>query len=272
MKNERTIGVFDSGIGGLSVLKQLIRILPYENYTYLGDTARVPYGNKSDKIVNQYAEECSNFLINKNVKIIIVACNTVSSVALKTVEKLAGQIPVIGMVEPAAAAAIRSAVNGKVGIIGTRATINSNSYQMEISRIAGEKKIEISSKACPLFVPIVEEGWINHDATRKIAEDYLMQFIESGVDTLLLGCTHYPLLQRLFMEMLPGVELIDTGEHAAVATLRKLADKNLLNEERKEFIEKPNIDFYVTDVPESFHENAIRFLGFDVDEPKKIEL
>lgn len=268
MDKKRLIGVFDSGIGGLSVLKQLLRFLPYEKYIYLGDTARVPYGNRSVEIVKQYAEQCTKFLLDKDVKLIIVACNTVSAVALDAVIEKAGNIPVIGMIYPAAAAALRASARGKIGVIGTRATINSKAYDTGINELADGASVSIISKSCPLFVPLVEEGMATHKVARDIAEEYLGELKHKSIDSLVLGCTHYPLLSRLISDILPGVELIDSGEHAAVAALRILADNGTLNEERKEFIMKPDIDFYVTDMPALFYENAQRFLGFEVDTPK----
>jgi glutamate racemase len=272
MNKQSPIGVFDSGIGGLSVLKQLIRFLPYEKYVYLGDTARVPYGNKSPKTVQVYAEQCTNFLLSKGVKLIVVACNTVSSVALDAVKNAAGdKVPVIGMIEPAAGAALRGTNNKKIGIIGTRATVNSGAYAGAINRLGG-KKIEVLSAACPLFVPIAEEGMDRHPAAKLIAEEYLAGMKEAGVDTLVLGCTHYPLLADLFREILPGINLIDSGEHSSVQALRILADKDLLIETGKEFLEKPALDFFVTDLPAMFYDLANRFLGFKIEKPKVIEL
>jgi glutamate racemase len=271
MKNDKPIGVFDSGIGGLSVLKQFIRFLPYEKYIYLGDTARVPYGNRSSETVKQYSRECTQFLLDHEVKLIVVACNTASSVALDAIREVSN-VPVIGMILPAVSAALRASSNGKIGVIGTRATINSNAYSNTIYELSQSENIKVESKACPLFVPIVEEGWIDHPATRLIAEDYLSEFKETGIDTLVLGCTHYPLLSQLIGEIIPNISLIDSGEHAAVTAIRLLAESNDLVEERQEFIITPNITFYVTDVPSTFFDMAQRFLGFSVDSPNKIVL
>ncbi|MFW5701921.1 MAG: glutamate racemase, partial [Bacteroidota bacterium] len=245
----RAIGVFDSGIGGLSVLRQLIRFLPYEKYIYLGDTARVPYGNKSPNIVRRYARECTDFLIEKDVKLVVTACNTASSVAMDAVRESACDVPVIDMINPAAAAALRATVNGRIGVIGTRATIGSQAYDQTILKLAADKKIRVIGRACPLFVPIVEEGMIRHEASRLIAEEYLESLRAQDVDTLVLGCTHYPLLSQLLTELLPGVHLIDSGEHASVTALRLLADRDALADERSEFVMKPDIEFYVTDLP-----------------------
>lgn len=272
MNNSQPIGVFDSGIGGLSVLRQLIRFMPYENYLYLGDTARVPYGNKSDETVIRYAHECARFLIEKKVKLIVVACNTVSSIALDSIKEIAGDIPVIGMIQPAAAASLRSTVNGRIGIIGTRATINSNAYTDGIQSLSGGDRVEVYSKECPLFVPLVEEGMANHQVARLIAEEYLESLKAQNIDTLVLGCTHYPLLSRLIMEIMPGVHLIDSGEHASVTALRLLAEKSMLLDEREEYLIKHNIEFFVTDVPKMFFEQAKQFLGFAIDSPEIVNI
>lgn len=266
---DKPIGVFDSGIGGLSVLSQLTRFMPNEKYIYLGDTARVPYGNKSVETVKQYAEECTNFLLKKEVKLIVVACNTVSSLALDSVKKLARDIPVIGMISPASTAALRTTINKNIGVIGTRATIGSNSYADRIHKLSNED-VNVFSQACPLFVPIVEEGMIKHPASKLIAKEYLNPLLEKNIDTLVLGCTHYPLLKNLFTEIIPDIELIDSGEHASVSALRMLAENDALKEESPKFNKKSDIEFYVTDLPILFHDNAIRFLGYDVDKPIRL--
>lgn len=266
------IGIFDSGLGGLSVLKQFIRFLPNEKYIYLGDTARVPYGNKSKSTVIKYSEECSDFLLRQDVKLIVIACNTASSVAIDDVSKIAGNVPVVGMIRPGSNAALRATIKGKIGIIGTRATVTSNSYLDEINNLNMNQDIEIYSQACPLFVPLVEEGMISTPASKMIAIDYLEPFLKYDVDTLILGCTHYPLLSHLIQEILPKVNLIDSGEHASVSSLRLLAEKKLLKEESNKFINQPEIEFYVTDLPQNFQQQAHAFLGFDVNEPKLISL
>lgn len=272
MNKEQAIGVFDSGIGGLSVLKQLIRFLPNESYIYLGDTARVPYGNKSIDTVKYYARQCTEFLLKKNVKMIIVACNTVSAVALDEVIKISGEIPVTGMIEPASEAALRQTINGNIGIIGTRATIGSKAYELSINEKKDIEKIRTISQACPLFVPLVEEGMIRHPAGRMIAEEYLSPLKNNNTDTLVLGCTHYPLMSDLFREIMPGINLIDSGEHSAVNTLRTLAEMQMLRENSNDFSKKASIDFYVTDLPVLFNELAQKFLGFDIKQPRRITL
>lgn len=289
VNRENPIGLFDSGIGGLSVLKQFIKFLPNENYIYLGDTARVPYGNKSVATVKRYASECTNFLLSKNVKLIVVACNTVSSVAIDEVSAHS-DVPVIGMIFPAAIASVRSTRNGKIGVIGTRATIESNAYENAIKSITNninlynnnvtinnseskeliQKNITVYNKACPLFVPLVEEGLMNHQATRLIAQEYLEALKTQNIDTLVLGCTHYPLLAPLFLELLPEVNLIDSGEHSAIAAIRLLGEKNLLNPNSDKFIKYPSVKFYVTDIPSTFNDIANMFLNFDIAAPEII--
>lgn len=265
------IGVFDSGIGGLTVLRQMIRFMPYENYIYFGDTARVPYGNKSESIVREYAKQCTKFLLDKNVKMIVIACNTVSAVALDTVREIAGDVPIIGMIQHAAQAALRSTVNGKIGVIGTRATVNSEAYSKGILELPGSEQVQVISQACPLFVPIVEEGLTNHQIAKLAAEEYLLKLKQANTDTIVLGCTHYPLLSRLISDIMPGINLIDSGEHSSVAALRLLAERNLIQKEREEFLIKHQIEFYVTDIPSVFYEQAQRFLGFAIDTPKTID-
>ncbi|MDD3125849.1 MAG: glutamate racemase [Candidatus Kapabacteria bacterium] len=272
MSNQHSaIGLFDSGIGGLSVLKQFVRFLPGENFIYLGDTARVPYGNKSRQTVIEYSKQCTNFLLNQDVKLIVVACNTASSVALDVVQEMSS-VPVIGMITPAARAAILATQNSKIGIIGTRATVTSRAHQDEIHSLAGDREIEVFAKSCPLFVPLVEEGMLHHNVTRQIAEEYLGEFEAHGIDTLVLGCTHYPLLRQLIGEILPNVELIDPGELAAIKAIRLLAENGLLADDAKIIGNQPNADFYVTDIPDTFFDIANIFLGFPVRKPQKVDL
>ncbi len=265
------IGIFDSGVGGLSVLKQFIKYLPFENYIYLGDTARVPYGNKSAETIKKYAEECTEFLISKKVKLIVVACHTVSSVAIDVVESIS-DVPVVGMINPAIKSALWTTRNKKIGIIGTRATITSMAYQNALRRESKNGDYEVSAKSCPLFVPLVEEGFINHPATKLIANEYLAEFSSSGIDTLILGCTHYPLLSKVISEILPDVELIDSGEQAAIFSLRLLAEKNLLLDDNGFSSVRPNVEFYLTDLTINFPEIVNIFLGFKVENVQVVKL
>lgn len=266
MEKEKPIGVFDSGIGGLTVVKRLISTLPNENIIYFGDTARVPYGSKSNSTVVEYSIQNTKFLIKKNVKAIVVACNTASSVAIPKLKKNF-DIPVIGMIKPGAAKAVSETTSKKIGVIGTRATIANRAYSEEIKKL--NSGVEIYEKACPLFVPLAEEGWISHRATRLIAEEYLLELKENGIDTLVLGCTHYPILSGVIEDVIgPGVKLIDSGIAAAEAVKEELKRANLLTNSNA----TGNQDFYVSDIPTKFHQLAELFLGMDITEVHKVEL
>lgn len=261
----RPIGVFDSGIGGLSVVKHCARLLPDERFVYLGDTARVPYGNKSAETVQTYSAQCAAFLLSHDVKMIIVACNTASALALDMLRSQLS-IPVIGMIEPAARRAASTTVNGHIGVIGTRATIASDSYARTIARAAGDRRIDVHSRPCPLFVPLVEEGWLDSPATRLIAEEYLRPLVSNGIDTLVLGCTHYPLLMPLLADMLPGVQLIDCGLCAAEEA------RSVLGVDQDTPSRATHIDLYVTDHTPVFSMLARQFLGMPIDEPVRVNV
>ncbi len=266
MEKEKPIGVFDSGIGGLTVVKRLASTLPRENIVYFGDTARVPYGSKSNATVIEYAIQDAKFLMNKNVKAIVVACNTVSSVALNELSKNFN-VPIIGMIEPGAGFAVKHTKNGKIGVIGTRATVNNKAYSREIKKHNSE--VEVFEKACPLFVPLAEEGWIKKKATYEIAEDYLRELRELGIDTLVLGCTHYPILADVIQEVIGvDVTLVDSGIASAEVV------RNELN--RVGFETNSNVpghhDFFVSDIPVTFKEVAELFLGMPVNNIHKVEI
>lgn len=267
----KKIGIFDSGVGGLSVLKQFLKYLPFEKYIYLGDTARVPYGNKSADIIKRYAKECTEFLLSKDVKLIVVACHSVSSVALDVVEKFSN-VPVVGMIKPATKSALLLSKNKRIGVIGTRATIGSNSYQISLRNGSANSPVEVFARACPLFVPLVEEGFANHPATKLIAKEYLNDFNDLNIDTLILGCTHYPLLAKVISEILPSVELIDSGEQAAIYSLRLLAERNLLVRENGIYAKDPEVDFYLTDYSVNFNEIVQSFLGFNIENVNIVSL
>jgi glutamate racemase len=266
------IGVFDSGVGGLTVLKQLIRFLPNESFVYLGDTARVPYGNKSQDTIQRYSVEATKFLLTRNVKLIVIACNTVSSLAMEAVKSIAGNIPVVGMIDFSAIAAYRNSRNKKLGIIGTRATISSKGYDNQLRYIAGDEQLEIFTKECPLFVPLVEELMLENNATKLIAQDYLNEFKEKMIDTLILGCTHYPALSKVISEILPNVSLIDTGEQSSIQVLRILAESHLLNKDEIDFSTTPQIEFYLTDFSSNFKLIAEQLLGFIIENPRLVTL
>ncbi len=264
------IGVFDSGVGGLSVLKHLVRILPNERYIYLGDTARVPYGNKSEETICEYTEQAVKFLVQHNAKLIIIACNTASAIALKVAESISN-VPVIGMIIPAAKAAVATTQNGKIGVIGTRATIGSKAYPKTIAANKRDNDIEVIGQACPLFVPLAEEGFHLHPSAELIINEYLSPLSDAKIDTLVLGCTHYPLLAPLIQKRLPTVKLIDCGEYAAKEAISMLENMQLLSPAHTSE-SLPEISFYLTDNTPLFPEIAERFLGFHISKPERISL
>jgi glutamate racemase len=258
------IGVFDSGIGGLTVLHEIIQTMPKENTVYLGDTARAPYGTKSVETVLRYSYENSEFLIEKGVKVVVVACNTSTAIALGQLRSRLN-LPVVGVIEPGVRRAIKSTKNKKVGVIGTEATIQSGAYTRALKAV--DANIEVYSRACPLFVPLVEEGWTDNEVVEMTAKAYLQGFKQSGIDTLVLGCTHYPLLKKAIRNFLGRrVRLVDSAEETAkeVESMLK-ADSSL----RKNG--KGAHSFFVTDAPERFIKVGRRFLGEKVESAVRIE-
>lgn len=254
-QTNRAIGVFDSGIGGLTVVRSLMERLPFENIIYFGDTARVPYGIKSVDTINRYAAQITEFLIKKDVKLLIVACNTMAAVAHQAITDLS-PVPVLEVIDASARIAIKNTKSKSIGVIGTPATINSNAYARAIHLL--DKEAKVFSQACPLFVPLVEEGWFDHQATRLIAQEYLKPVIAEQIDTLVLGCTHYPLLKPLLQEIMgKGVNLIDSAE-AMADIAADLIDKQKIANKRGSL---PNYVFYVSDVPYRFQTIGERFLG-----------
>ncbi len=265
-ENARPIGVFDSGIGGLTVLKEILSELPLESTVYLGDTARVPYGIRSPETVTRYSFENTRFLSSKGIKMLVVACNTVSAVSLDAIKRSL-EIPVIGVIEPGAKAAARATNSKKVGVIGTSATIRSGSYTKAIQ--AADPSVEVFALPCPLFVPLVEEGWTDGPIVEMTAERYLSAVREKGVDTLVLGCTHYPLLKNVLSAVMgSGVRLIDSAIETAGEIKKTLGGMSLLNTSGG----GAHREFYVTDSPDKFIEIGERFLGRKIDFIKKIEL
>lgn len=259
------IGVFDSGVGGLTVLRALQERLPLESTVYLGDTARVPYGTRSSAVVTRYALGNAHFLMSQNIKMLVVACNTVSAESLPA---LASQvsIPVIGVVEPGAASACAVSQGRRVGVIGTQGTIHSRAYQKAIARL--DSKLEVSSQACPLFVPLAEEGWIQGEVPRLAAERYLADFKREGVGTLVLGCTHYPILQEVIAQVMgPEVTLVDSAKATAEAVEQKLRQLDLLSSQKT-----PEHRVYVTDIPGSFPSVAQRFLGKELTHLEQVDV
>ncbi|MDP4200224.1 MAG: glutamate racemase [Bacteroidota bacterium] len=261
----KPIGVFDSGIGGMTVVKELFTTVPHESIVYFGDTARVPYGAKSRDTVRRYAREDTELMLAHGVKMIVVACNTVSAVALDEVERMAGTIPVIGMIAPTAKEAVRATRTGRIGIIGTEATIASQAYEDAIAIEADRqsKPCETFSVACPLFVPLAEEGWTDHPATELVAEEYLRPLREQHIDTLVLGCTHYPVLLDIIQKTIgKNVTLVNSGAEAAKVVAAKLPNPSTL-------IPLPS-SILVSDMPRKFQQIGERFLGRPMPEAKLV--
>ena len=266
MKNQNPIGVFDSGLGGLTVVKAMRSVLPNESIVYFGDTARVPFGNKSPELIKEYSLQITDFLLEQKTKIIVVACNTATALALETLQyKL--DIPVIGVVKPGVDSALNLTQNNRIGVIGTISTINSGVYDTELRAI--NHSAEVTSTPCPLFVPLAEEGWINEPATRLIAEKYLEPINKANVDTLILGCTHYPLFKEVIQEVISyKIKLVDSAQAMAVETAELLTNNELLNSQ----ITKGGLKLFVSDLPARFETVARRFLGEKISNVEKIQL
>lgn len=269
MKNDiknSPIGVFDSGIGGLTVAKELINTLPGENIIYLGDTARVPYGTKSGRTVIIYSHRNTEFLVSKGIKLLVVACNTASSVSIPSLRD-EFDIPVIGVIEPGARKAVSVTKAGKIGVIGTPSTINSNAYKQAIQTLNND--IEVYTKACPLFVPLADEGWVEGDLVEKIVEQYLAEIKQSGIDTLVLGCTHYPLLKNTIQKVMGDeITLVDSAEETASEIKQVLTHNGLLNDNKP----KSEREFYLTDVSDTFISVAGRFLGEKIEKIEMVDI
>lgn len=250
-----SIGIFDSGIGGLTVAKAVIEALPHEDIIYFGDTARVPYGIKSEETVRAYALEITDFLLKRGVKMILIACNTVSATAKNEIIEAAGDIPVLDVITAGTKNAVSLPNHRHVGVIGTLATVNSQAYTKAIH--AFDSEIQVTQQACPILVPLAEEGWIDNEVALQTLHHYLNEFDETGIQSLILGCTHYPLFKNVIPGVLknPHIEIIDSAESIAESAKAKLADLKLLNENGGAF------HCFVSDRPQRFHELAERFLG-----------
>lgn len=256
----RPIGVFDSGLGGLTAVRELERVLPGESVLYFGDTARLPYGSKSRETVTHFSLEIAAFLLRQNVKCLLVACNTASSHALETLTARL-EVPVVGVIEPAAGVAVAASPHGRIGVIGTYGTVGSGAYPAAIDRQA--PGAAVISRACPLFVPLIEEGWIDHPVTRQVAEEYLLELRAANLESMILGCTHYPLIAPLIAALMgPTVTLVDSGAEAARALATLLRERGQLapaGEVRHRF--------YLSDEPRNFTRIAEGFLGHPLPAP-----
>lgn len=258
----RPIGIFDSGIGGLTVVKAVREALPNENIIYFGDTARVPYGIKSSETVKEYALQITDFLLRKNVKMIIIACNTVSAFAEEAILRRVGELPVLGVVAAGSQAACTAVVDGQtVGVIGTLGTVGSGTYERAIREC--NNTLNVFSRPCPLLVPLAEEGWIDNEVAQATLRIYLHDFIHNHVDALILGCTHYPLFKSEIAKVLDDskTQIIDSASTVAFATKSLLDEKQLLNKHSQE----GTFDCYVSDKPQRFQQLAERFLGHTIN-------
>ncbi len=265
--SSKPIGIFDSGVGGLTVLAAIRRLLPHESLIYLGDTARVPYGNKSAETILRYAEECCTFLAKKGVKAIVIACNTASAHALPYIQHRF-HFPILGVVEPGVEEALRVNQSRHIGVIGTFATIQSEIYAKELKK--RNASVRVSSVSCPLFVPLVEEDWCDNEVTLAVAEKYLKNLGRDGMDALILGCTHYPLLKKVIGECLgPQIALIDSAEAVAISLQKCLALSAL---KASDTFEGAGVELYVTDLTHRFETIARRFLEGDIPEVKRVTL
>ncbi|BAK47629.1 glutamate racemase [Clostridium sp. SY8519] len=268
-KKYAPIGVFDSGVGGLTVAREIMRQIPEERIVYFGDTARVPYGSKSRKTILHFSRQIIRFLQTKHVKAIVVACNTVSALALETIRPEL-DIPMIGVLKPGAKVAAESTKNGKIGVIATESTISSQMYTEVIH--AHNPRAEVLGKACPLFCPLVEEGWLKDPVTYEVAERYLEPLKESGIDTLIMGCTHYPLLRSTLREIMgESVTLVNPAYETTQELIRLLKGNHLVNDGQGEY-EGDKHEFYVSDAANKFRKFADSILPYGVNTTKLIEI
>lgn len=266
------VGVFDSGLGGLTAIKQLKKILPNEHFIYFGDTGRVPYGTRSFETVIQYANDDMRFLSSFDIKAAVVACGTVSAIAMPSLCE-SFDLPIIGAIEPACVAATRATKNGNIAIFATPATIGKKAYEEKLTAL--NKKINIYPVACPMFVPLIEAGYIKNDCkvTRLIAEEYLLKLKGSDIDTLILGCTHYPIISELIQSVAKDVlgkdiTVIDSGYESAVAAKEKLCKLSLLNPSH----EPGTLKFFVSDETQNFKATASIFLGEPAENVTKVSI
>lgn len=267
-KKTAPIGVFDSGVGGLTVAREIMRNLPKEDIVYFGDTARVPYGSKSKDNIIRYSRQIIRFLKTQNVKAIVIACNTASALALETVKNEI-DIPIIGVVEPGARAALAVTQSRKVGVIGTEATVRSAMYEKVIQGAAPE--VEVIAKACPLFVPLVEEGFKKHHVTEEIIDYYLASFLETDIDALILGCTHYPLLRTKIREYVgEKITLINPAYETAMDLKKILKEYDMENPDVEG--DHGSYSFYVSDAADKFKQFANSILPYDIDTTRQINI
>lgn len=268
VKKSAPVGVFDSGVGGLTVAREIMRHLPNENIVYFGDTARVPYGSKSKDNIIRYSRQIIHFLRTKGVKAIVIACNTASALALDVVRE-ESDIPIIGVVEPGARAALETTKTRKIGVIGTEGTIRSAMYEKIIQGI--DPEASVIGKACPLFVPLVEEGFAKHRVTQEIIDYYLASFMETDIDSLILGCTHYPLLRSRIREYVgEKITLVNPAYETAMDLKQLLKARDMENTDNSQ--EHAAYSFYVSDAADKFKQFANSILPYDIETTKQINI
>ena len=260
-----SIGVFDSGIGGLTVLKEIRKVLPNEKIFYFGDTARVPYGEKTKELITRYSKEIVEFLLDKEVSAIVVACNTATALALEELKKTF-KIPIVGVIKAGAKTAINKTKSGNIGVIGTKATVNSKRYEEEIKKLS--ENVKVIAKACPLFVPAVEEGILDGKLVDQIIKTYLDDF-EKEIDTLILGCTHYPLLKSAIGKIYTNLNIVDPASETALDLKEILEEKNLL---KNDATKNREVKYYVTDGKDKFKEIGIMFLDENIEKVELVKL
>lgn len=266
-QDSRPIGVFDSGIGGLTVVRALMDRLPFEDLVYFGDSARVPYGVKSVATIEDFTRQIAEFLLKRDVKALIIACNTMAAVAADVVRRVAGDVPVLDVIDAGARAAVAATQSQGIAVIATPTTINSNAYARAMHQLNPD--VRVYSQACPLFVPLVEEGWLDHPVTLLTAQEYLKSVLVEEVDTLVLGCTHYPLIKPLLQQVAGDkMNIVDSAVTTAEATARRLGELGLLNSQRT----IPSYQYFVTDIPLRFQTIGERFLGRSIHKLEMVRL
>jgi len=263
---DKPIGIFDSGMGGLTVLAALRRTLPQEDFIYLGDTARVPYGSRSARTVERYSIEVADYLMHQGIKMLVIACNTATAHAYEALrQKLS--VPVVGVIEPGALALLQATRNRRVGIIGTRSTIRSGSYEQALK--ARDPDLSVFSKACPLFVPLIEEGWLDKKITALVIEEYLSEMVREEIDSIVLGCTHYPLLRPAIQKIYPDLQLIDSSIEVARTVATELIKKGM---QRPDTRERGRLRILLTDVTDQLRQLEQLFLGMAVEHLEEVQI
>ena len=262
---DRGIGVFDSGVGGLTVVREIMRLLPEERIVYLGDTARLPYGSKSPKVVDKFSSQALRFLLKQDLKLIVIACNTVSALSLRKLRK-SSPLPLIGVLESGAKRGIEVTRNGIIGVIGTKATIRSRAYPKLIRSL--DPKVKVISRSCPLLVPLVEEGWSKSKITYQVASIYLKPLLRQNIDTLILGCTHYPLLKGIFQDIVgEKVVLVDSAQEVAKKVKELLRRRNIRKRGGS-----PEHTFYISDISRRFVHMGRQILGRELNNLREVNL